>query len=523
LFPVNPTVTGGGVPEDARDAAPWERRRAMPIIRGTQRLSQPKPVRGRHAPVPSRSGPVAKGTASIVGFLLVIEFASGLTQGWLSPLLPSILQRYDTTAANLNWVNAVFLLSSAVCVPLMSKLGDLFGHRRLLTIAVALVAVGSVLVAVAPTFGILLLGRAIQGPLLAFLSLEFAIVRERAGHRAGRAVGLLVGSLALGGSVGLLLAGQIRQHLSLSATLWIPAILMIIMVPVAALLVPETTLRTPGHIDWAGAGLLSLGLVLLLAAVGNGSTWGWTDARTVGGIVGGLVVLAIWVVVEQRVTQPFVDVALILRGSLGPPVLAGFFAGAELFGSQAAGALFLGLPASTGIGLGLTSGHLGLVLVVFGLAAFVGTWLAPRLAERAGIRAALAVGAILSAAGYVLTALAHDTVGVFVVWQVMVGVGNGLVLAALSSHVVNHAPPDAVGISSGLLNTARTVGGAVAGAAFAAVMAALVTRPPGAARPVTTEGGYMTVWLVCAALVLAVAVLALRLDVASRRSTVPAG
>jgi hypothetical protein len=74
-----------------------------------------------------------------------------------------------------------------------------------------------------------------------------------------------------------------------------------------------------------------------------------------------------------------------------------------------------------------------------------------------------------------------------------------------------------------LLNTARTVGGAVAGAAFAAVMAALVTRPPGAARPVTTEGGYMTVWLVCAALVLAVAVLALRLDVASRRSTVPAG
>ncbi|WP_249998343.1 MFS transporter [Actinoplanes sp. M2I2] len=463
------------------------------------------------------------GTASIVGFLLVIEFASGLTQGWLSPLLPSILQRYDTTAANLNWVNAVFLLSSAVCVPLLSKLGDLFGHRRLLTVAAASVAVGSVLVAVAPSFGVLLLGRALQGPLLAFLSLEFAIVRERAGPWAGRAVGLLVGSLALGGSVGLLLAGQTRQHLSLSTTLWVPAVLMIVMVPVAAMLVPETTLRTPGRVDWAGAGLLSLGLVLLLVAVGNGGAWGWTSWRATGGIAGGLVVLAVWVVLELRVAQPFVDVSLVLRGKLGPPVLAGFFAGAELFGSQAAGALFLGLPASTGVGLGLSAGQLGLVLVVFGLAAFVGTWLAPRLAERSGTRPTLILGAILSAAGYVLTALAHDTVGVFVAWQVLVGVGNGLVLAVLSGYVVTHAPADAVGISSGLLNTARTVGGAVSGAAFAAVMAAMVTRPAGAARPVTTEAGYMTVWLVCAALVLAVAVLALRLDDRARQRTSPTG
>jgi MFS family permease len=495
----------------------------MPINQDARGLAGPEAQHGRDTPAPPGTAGPSAGTAKIVGFLLVLEFASGLTQGWLSPLLPSILQRYDTTAANLNWVNAVFLLSSAVCVPLMSKLGDLFGHRRLLTVAAASVAAGSILVAVAPTFGVLLLGRAIQGPLLAFLSLEFAIVRERAGRRAGRAIGLLVGSLALGGSVGLLLAGQTRQHLSLSATLWVPAVLMIVMVPVAAFLVPETTVRTPGRVDWAGAGLLSVGLVLVLAAVGNGGTWGWSSGRTVGGIVGGLAVLISWVLVEQRVRQPFVDVPAVLRGRLGAPVLAGFFAGAELFGSQAAGALFLGLPASTGIGLGLTAGQLGLVLVVFGLAAFAGTWLAPRLAERVGLRVVLILGAVLNAAGYVLTATAHGSVGVFVIWQVLVGVGNGLVLAALSSYVVNRAPADAVAISSGLLNTGRTVGGAVAGAAFAAVMAAMVTRLPGMAKPVTTEAGYVTVWLVCAVLALAVAALALRFDVpAARRTPRPA-
>lgn len=297
--------------------------------------------------------------------------------------------------------------------------------------------------------------------------------------------------------------------------------LMIVMVPVAALLIPETIRRTTGRIDWAGAGLLSVGLVLLLAAVGHGNAWGWASIRTVGGVVGGIALLAVWVVVEQRIAHPFVDVSLILRGRLGPPVLAGFFAGAELFGSQAAGALFLGLPASTGIGLGLSAGQLGFVLLVFGLAAFAGTWMAPRLAERVGSRTALAAGAILTAGGYMLTALIHDSAGAFVTWQVMVGVGNGLVLAVLSSYVVTRAPADAVAISSGLLNTARTVGGAVSGAAFAAVMAAMVTRTPGAARPVTTEAGYVTVWLVCAALVIAVAVLALSLNDSRTRTGFP--
>ena len=105
-------------------------------------------------------------------------------------------------------------------------------------------------------------------------------------------------------------------------------------------------------------------------------------------------------------------------------------------------------------------------------------------------------------------------------WQVLVGIGNGLVLAALSSYVVTRAPADAVGISSGVLNTARTGGGAVSGAAFAAVMAAMVTRLPAAAKPVTTQAGYVTVWLVCAALALTVAVLALRFDAQARRQKV---
>lgn len=86
--------------------------------------------------------PATTSAASVVGFLVVLEFASGILQAWLPPLLPSILRQFSTTAAELNWVNAVYLLSTAVCVPLMAKLGDRYGHRRLLIIAACLVAAG---------------------------------------------------------------------------------------------------------------------------------------------------------------------------------------------------------------------------------------------------------------------------------------------------------------------------------------------------------------------------------------------
>jgi MFS family permease len=464
------------------------------------------------APGAAAASGAATGIVSVVGFLVVLELASGILQAWLSPLLPSILRRYGTTAAELNWVNAAYLLSTTLCVPLLAALGDRYGHRRLLVVAVALVAVGSVLVAVAPTFGVLLLGRVVQGPLGAFLPLEFAIVRERAGLRTGRAVGMLVGALSVGGGLGFLLSGLTRDHLSLALTLWVPAALMIVAVPVAVLLVPETTVRTGARIDWAGAALLGLGLVLLLAAVGNGSTWGWTDARTLGGLLAGLVLLAAWLGVERRVAHPLIDLSLVVRGALSLPLLAGFFYGAELYGSQVAVALFLGLPVSTGFGLGLAPGQLGLVLLAFAAAAFVGTVLAPRLAERAGVRVALLTGALSTAAGYLLTVAAHHGVGLFVLWQVLVGLGNGLVLATLATQVVTRAPADAVGISSGLFTTSRTVGGAVAGAAFAAVMATLVVRPTGAGKPVTSEAGFVAVWLVCAATALVFAGLATRLS-----------
>ena len=99
----------------------------------------------------------------VIVLLLVFEFVNGIMQGEITPLLPNIRTALNIGAADLNWIVSVELLAAAISVPVFGKLGDLYGHRRMLRVAIAFVAAGSVLIAVAPNLPLMLLGRVLQG------------------------------------------------------------------------------------------------------------------------------------------------------------------------------------------------------------------------------------------------------------------------------------------------------------------------------------------------------------------------
>ncbi|MBC2641290.1 MULTISPECIES: MFS transporter [unclassified Rhodococcus (in: high G+C Gram-positive bacteria)] len=450
-----------------------------------------------------------------VGFLVVMEFASGLLQGWFSPLLPAIGERFDASPAALNWVSAMYLLGTAACVPLIAKLGDLFGHKRLLVVATASVALGSFVVALAPSFAWLLVGRALQAPLAAFLPLEFAIVRDRNAATAGRSIGRLVGSLTLGAAVGGLLSGFLLDSVidDVKVVLLVPAVLMTICLAVVYFLVPETTVRKAGTVDWAGAVLLTVGLLGVLGGVSNASTWGWTSALTWAAVGAGTVVLVLWVFVERRVQHPLVDLEVI-GGGMRIPMLMALLFGAQLFGVQTPSALFLrATPVTNGYGMGVTASITGLILALFALAMFVGAAASDRLARSAlTVPGSLALGAALAAVAYVLMIFVPGTPVTFALWLVVAGLGGGVVVGVLPTVIVQQAPPDSVGIASGLYNTSRTAAGAVAGAVFALLMSSMVTPSLTAGgKQIPSLGAYHVVWGVCAALCVATALLARKL------------
>jgi MFS family permease len=447
-----------------------------------------------------------------VGFLVVMELGSGMLQGWYPVLLSAIGTEFRVSAAQLNWVSAIYLLATVVFVPIIAKFGDIYGHKRLLAVAASLVAFGSIIVAIAPDFTWLLVGRALQAPLAAFLPLEFAIVRDRNEKAAGRSIGKLVGALTFGAALGALGAGLLYNAIGdLRTVLWMPAIFLALCVPVVIFLVPESRARKSGSIDWVGASLLGVGLLLALGGVSNASTWGWTDIKTLLAIGVGVVLLIAWVQVEKRVAHPLVDIDLLTRGGIGLPIIMAFLFGAQLFGSQTASTVFLlSNPSALGFGLGATPATVGVLSLVAALAAFVAATFGDRLAGRFGSRLTLAIGGALIAVCYGLIIAGSSSLAMFVAAMTIGGVGNGILIAVLPTLVVKRAPADSVGIASALYNTARTAAGGVAGAIFALVMASFLTTVTVAGAKTTTSSftAYVAVWAICAAIGITLVILA---------------
>ncbi|MCC3290922.1 MFS transporter [Arthrobacter sp. zg-Y1110] len=455
-----------------------------------------------------------KAAGGAVGFLIVMEFGSGLLQGWFPPLLARIGEDFSVDDAALNWVSVVYLLMTVAFVPVLGKLGDLYGHKRMLLVTVCLVAVGSVIVAFAPSFGVLLLGRALQAPLAAFLPLEFAIVRSRSEDTAGRSIAKLVGALTVGGAIGAMVSGILLSVVdNLTIVLLVPAVFMFLCIPVVAWLVPETTTRSAGTVDWAGAALLTTGLLSTLLGIANASSWGWTSGLTLGSIAFGLAVLVLWVMVERKVRYPLVDLHVLTTSGIGLPILGASLFGAQMFGSQTAGSLFiLNDPDTHGFGLGLSEATVGVLFLVLALASFAGATLGDRIAARITAKSTVVLGALLGVASYVAMIGFSTSTVPFLAAMLLGAFGNGLILGVLPAIVVKKAPADSVAVASALYNTSRTAAGSVGGAVFALVMSAfLVTlQIDGETTVASANASYLSVWGICAALALALALVALR-------------
>lgn len=198
---------------------------------------------------------------------------SGIAQGYLTPLLPAVgLSLHISTVGQ----NNIYLLSQvafAVMTPLLSRLGDLYGHRRLLRVSIAMVAGGSLLIAVHPSAVTLAVGVVLQGAVVGFFPLLVGILRSRAPERNRSGISLLVGVLLLSIGVGGLVAGALSEHHA-EAGLW-TAVPVAALAVVAGIVLPPSDAPRGGRFHYGAAVLLTAGLVALVLVLAQGSTWGW--------------------------------------------------------------------------------------------------------------------------------------------------------------------------------------------------------------------------------------------------------
>lgn len=433
------------------------------------------------------------------GLTLVVLAVAGLSfallQTMVAPALPAIQREYGASTTAVTWVLTVYLLTASIATPVLGRLGDMFGKERLLVIVLAVLGAGTLIAALSSSLEMLIAGRAVQGAGGAIFPLAFGIIRDEfPRERVGAGIGLISATFGIGGGAGLVLAGVIVDHLDYTWIFWLSLVVILAAIVATRLFVPESPVKTPARIDWAGAALLAAGLGAGLLAVSEGNHWGWGSPAVLGLLAVSAILLVAWGRFERRVAQPLVDMRMMrLRGVWTTNVTAGMV-GFGMFGSFLLVPQLVQLPAAAGFGFGATVTQAGLFLLPSSAAMLFAGPLAGQLGARFGSRTPVLIGIALIAAGFVQLALLHDEHWHIYLNSVITGAGIGLSFAAMATLIVEAVPQSQTGVATGMNTIMRSVGGALG----AQISASIVGAQLGASG-LPTESGFVIAFLVSAA------------------------
>jgi MFS family permease len=448
----------------------------------------------------NRAGAV---TFGLVGFLFLVELVSGILQGYYVPLVPNLIRHLDIRTADYNWFETAQLLLSAIVVPFLAKLGDMFGHKRILLVSTLLTAAATWWLAFAGDFTTFLIAFALQGFYVVWLPLEVALIFDR-GRKTGRsasqtrrAAGYLVVALEAGAIIGALAGARVLGALghNVAVTLMVPAIAVTLVFFAILFGVPESQPLGGRRLDGVGFVVFTLGLLLVtgglafLRVQGPGAWWIYLM------MLAGVAVFIPWTKFELRQKDPAVDIRVFRQPSMWPVQVTAGLVGISLLGAQVPLSTFAGANPKSGVGLGLDASSISYIIGAYLVSMIIGALIFPRLSNWSSPRIALIIATFFVAAGYLMFLPFHTTVVTTFINMFIAGLGSGALVGALPAAAAAAAPRGQTGIATALTNTTKTIGGSFASATFAIVLAS--SGVLFASKDVPSLGGYLTVFTIC--------------------------
>lgn len=461
-------------------------------------------------PAGAAVGPGAEGGGRPLLTVVALCFgglAAATTQTMVIPVQGELGRLLQTSEANASWVVTATLVAAAVAMPIAGRLGDIFGKQRVLVVNALLLLVGSVVCALSDTLLPMLAGRVLQGCAMGFIPLGIAMMREVVPPRlAATGMAAMSATLGVGGAVGLPLAAWIVQDLSWHALFWVSAGLAAAVVAAVLLVVPHVDDAVGGRFDVVGALGLAIGLVAVLVAVSKGNEWGWSEGRTLGLLVGGLLVLLVWGSYELRVIDPLCDLRVSARGPVLLTNLAAILIGFGMMASAIVVPRLLQAPAETGYGLDQSLLATGLWMAPGGLVMMAFSPVAGRLLHNLGARTTLMTGGAVLGAGYLFSVFLMAEPWQLLVASCITSAGVGIGYAAMPALILESVPASEAGSGVGINGLMRSIGTSVSSAAMAAILTAWTVDLAGGALP--AEGAFRLCFVVGAAAAFAGVVLA---------------
>jgi EmrB/QacA subfamily drug resistance transporter len=396
--------------------------------------------------------------------------------------LPTLVQELHTTLATVQWVVLSYLLVIAALMLSVARLGDMLGKKRLYNLGLVLFTIGSLLSGLSPSVGWLIGFRALQGTgAVMMTALGTAIITEVfPAEERGRALGINGAIVSVG-----IAAGPVLGGLLIGTVGWRSIFLINVPIGVLAAIIvyrvipPLARDETTSRFDGIGAIILLVTLGAYALGMTLGQELGFRDGWVIGLLVGSAVSLAIFLIVESRVSDPMIELSLFKNVLFGVNLLMGFLVFIMIGGT------FI-VPFYLELVKGFPPAQVGLLMVVFPAMMGIAAPLSGSLSDRFGSRLISLIGlAIIAASCFLFGSLRADTsIWGFTVRFGLLGAGVGVFNSPNNSAIMGSVPRRRLGIASGLLALTRVLGQTsglpLVGAVFSGLVMTVGVLSPGA-------------------------------------------
>ena len=403
-----------------------------------------------------------------------------LLQSLVAPALLTIQHDLNTTPTGAAWILTAYLLSASVVTPIAGRLGDMYGKKLVMVVVLIVLALGTALAGLASSIEVMIVARVIQGAGGAIFPLSFAIIRDEfPPERVPQGIALISAILGIGGGLGIVLAGPIVEHFSYHWLFWFPLIAVVIAIVGIVVFVPESPVRARGRIDPVGAVLLS---ALARRAAGRdqpGLELGLDlrqDARALrrdGGADPGVDLVGVAQLLAGRRHEDDAPARRLDDEPRRAPVrlrhVLVVHPRAAVRRAVEVDRLRLRRQCHAGGPLPGSRDRSG--------CSWPGRSRAVSRA-RSAPRCRCSCGSLVSCAGFVILAVAHDSDWQIYLAMAVMGIGIGFAFASMANLIVEAVPAEQTGVATGMNTIVRTIGGAIG----STVAAGIIDRHAGGER-----------------------------------------
>ena len=384
--------------------------------------------------------------------------------------IPEMQEDLSLSSTGIQWVITGYLVSTAAFIAFAGRLGDMFGHRRMVIIGIVVFAVSSLLCGLTPETGIaeawIIFFRVIQGigGALLFPAALTLIANAYSAEERGKAVATFFIVTGLATAVGPIAGGFLAEW-TWRSIFWINVPVSILAVFLTLSIHPREELE-PHRIDYRGLAMLLAGMALLVIGIQQSSEWGWDSPATWAGVVGGAALLILFYRYERRAEEPLIRVHLFNNR----PFAADSLAVLLTFGLLTPVFFFSSLYSQ--IALEFPVSEAGLFLAVFFGGWALGSRTGGGMLDSIGVKRPAVIGGLVGAVGFVIWGMQIPDDSLNSQWYGMViaGAGMGLVISSTNTDALNRIPAAARGEASGILTTFRNLGAAVGLAVLGSLM-----------------------------------------------------